>query len=351
MKKIFFLPIVGILLVGLIVIKIVHISHKEKKQTSTPVVQAVMAECVIARDTMPDFSFTAVGNIRANEKVELVSELSLRIISIHFREGTYVQKGTKLFQLDDAALRADMKKIEAKLAFAQHTEERNKDLLSTGGTSQQVYDESVFALKALEAEKESLLVLLDKTTIKAPFSGIIGIRNVSEGAYVTPGKVLTTLEDISKLKIDFTIPETYSGMIQKGKQINFSLDGMPGEFLAYIEAINPSINPATGNLKALAIIDHPDPRLKAGSAISIKIDSQSPVSTLFIPNQALIPTPGGYHVYILKEGKADYKKVITGIRSESMVEVREGIQPGDSVLVTGFMKVRPNSPVKIIKVW
>ncbi|MBN1926953.1 MAG: efflux RND transporter periplasmic adaptor subunit [Prolixibacteraceae bacterium] len=350
-RKIIFLPLVGILLIILIVVKVVHSKITEKKQILSSASQPVMAECFVARDTMPEFIFTTVGYIRANESVELVSELSLRLISIHFTEGSFVQKGSVLFQLDDAAIKADLKKNDAKLEYARNTEQRNKDLLSTGGISQQVYDESLFALKVLEAEKESLLVLLDKTTIKAPFSGMAGIRKVSEGAFVTPGKVLTTLEDISRLKIDFTLAETYAAMVQKGKKLNFEIDGIPEVFTATVFAVNPSINPETGNLKAVAIIDSPDARLKAGSAISLEIGSKTLVSSIYVPTQALIPTPGGFHAYIMNEGLADYRKVLIGMRLNSMVEIKEGIQSGDSVLVTGFMKVRPNTPVKIVKVW
>ncbi|HPR30983.1 MAG TPA: efflux RND transporter periplasmic adaptor subunit [Prolixibacteraceae bacterium] len=351
MKKFIIFPILGALLILFAVIKIIRRNRPDSPKAQTPVVMALNAECVIARDTLPVHRFTAVGNIRANERVELVSELALRLVSIHFNEGSRVSKGDRLFQLDDAALKADLQKVEARLELAQRTAGRNQDLFETGGISQQIYDESVFAVKVLQAEKESLLVLLDKTSIDAPFSGIVGIRNVSEGAYVTPGKVLTTLEDVRRLKIEFSVPEAYAGLIFKGKSFDFTLDGLPGTFSAVVDAVNPSIDPLTGNLRALAIIVSVDSRLKAGTALSMKIDARALVPALYVPTQALIPTPGGNHAYVLKNGRADYRNVRTGIRTESLVEIREGIQPGDSVLVTGFMKVRPNVPVNITKVW
>jgi membrane fusion protein, multidrug efflux system len=351
MKKIYILPIIGAILLTLILIKIIHNSKKKKTETAKPATEAVMAECTIARDTIIDFSYKAVGNTRANESVELVSELALRLVSIHFKEGSQVNKGDLLFQLDDSEWKANQKKVRAKLDLAIETEKRNESLLASGGLSQQTFDESVSNRKVLEAEVELLNVMIGKAKIKAPFSGVIGIRNVSEGAFLTPGSKLTTLEDLSRLKIDFTVPETYASMIHKGDRLNFRLDGFPGVFYAVIDAINPSINKNSGNIGVLAIVENPDPELKAGVSVSINLISKSTIPAVYIPSQALIPTPGGYHIYALRNGRADYRSVNTGIRSEKLVEIVQGINPGDSVLVTGFMKVRPDSRVKIIKVW
>jgi membrane fusion protein, multidrug efflux system len=283
--------------------------------------------------------------------VELVSELSLRLVSIHFREGSFVNKGDVLFQLDDSEWRANQKKVKAQLDLAIETEKRNETLLKSGGISQQTFDESVSNRKVIEAEEELLEVMISKAKITAPFSGIIGIRQVSEGAFLTPGIKLTTLEDLSRLKIDFTIPEAYASMIHVGERLNFRLDGIPGIFNADIEALNPSINKNSGNLGVLAIVENPDPVLKAGVSVSITLVSKSSVPTIYVPTQALIPTPGGYHIYVCKDSKADYRGVTTGLRTDKLVEIVKGVDSGDSVLVTGFMTIRPNSRVKIIKVW
>jgi len=350
-KKSYILIITGALLLILIVIKIISNSKKEQTESAKPAEQTVQVECIIAKDTLISFTCKTVGNIRADESVEIVSELSLRLVSIHFKEGNHVNKGDILFQLDDAELQADLKKIMAKLDLAVETEKRNESVLTSGGISKQFYDESACNRKVLEAEVESLKVLIGKAKILAPFSGVIGIRNVSEGAYLTSGKVLTTLEDISRLKIDFTISQTYASMIRKGERFNFRVDGNPASYTAIIEAINPSINQNSGNLRILGIVENSDPALKAGVAVSITMDLRSTISGVYVPTQSLIPTPGGYHIYVAGNGKAGYKPVTTGIRSETMVEISKGVMPGDTVLVSGFMKVRPGSEVKIIKVW
>ena len=351
MKRKFILPVIGVILLALILIKVFHQSAKKKTATAKPVAAIVPAECIIAKDTTVDFSYKAVGNTRANESVELVSELSLRLVSIHFKEGSRVKKDDLLFQLDDSEWQANLKKAKARLDLAVETEKRNQTLLASGGISQQTFDESVSNRKVLESEVELLKVMIAKAQIRAPFSGNIGIRNVSEGALLTPGTQLARLDDLSHLKIDFSIPEKYASMIQKGQQLQFRVDGFQGEQTATVEAIEPSVNEHSGNLEVLAIVENPDPALKAGITVSISLVSKAATPTMYVPTQALIPTPGGYNVYVLTGGKASYHSVITGLRSEKMVEIVKGVNPGDSVLVTGFMKVRPGSRVKITKVW
>jgi membrane fusion protein, multidrug efflux system len=351
MKRFYVLPVLGLILVVLILIKIVHQRGQKKSEMNKPVAQAVLAECTIARDTLVDFTYKAVGHTRANERVDLVAELPLRLLSIHFKEGAKVGKGNLLFQLDDSEIRANLKKVRAKLELAVETEKRNSSLLASGGTSQQVYDESVSNRKVLEAEEELLKVQLGKTQIRAPFAGVIGIRNVSPGAYLTPGMVLTTLEDLGRLKIELYVSESYAGLVQKGQKISFRMDGEPGVFEAEIDAVDPSVDHRNGNLRILALMDNSGFRLKAGVAVSIVLVSRSEVPSVYLPTQALIPTPGGYHVYTVGQGKAVFQPVSTGLRTESMVEIVKGVSAGDSVLVTGFMKVRPNAKVKIIKVW
>jgi len=351
MKKSYLLLLIPLVLVLLILIKIFHKTIKTSPAASKPATEALLAECLIARDTLVGFSFNAVGHTTANESVELVSELSLRLMSIHFREGSQVKKGDLLFRLDDSELQASLKKVEAKRELAKQTVERNGSILATGGLSRQTYDESVSHLKALEAEKELLQATLAKTRIVAPFSGTLGIRHVSEGAFLTPGTRLVTLEDISRLRIRFSVPETYSGMIQKGAVFSFRAEGYPEPFQAVIEAFNPSVEKSTGNLEVLAFVKEDRYTLKPGITVIISMESKAAAPAVYLPTQALIPTPGGYHVYALKDGKAESRNITTGIRSEKMVEITDGVNPGDSILVTGFMRIRPGVAVRTSKIW
>ena len=351
MKKFILFPVLGAILLVLILVKIFANTKKEKlvlSQTTQPLLQA---ECTIAEKIPGEFSFTAVGKTRANERVELVSELSRRLVSIHFREGTRVNKGDLLFHLDDAEWKAELSKVKAKLDLARETEDRNRRLLESGGISRHVFDELVSQRQILEAEEQYLNVLVEKANIRAPFNGFTGIRKVSEGAFLTPGMVLTVLEDLGKIKLEFSVPESFASSIRKGGRISFRSEGIPDTQSAVIEAFDPSVSAITGNLHVLALVENPHPALKAGVSVSITLPGESPAPAVYLPTQALIPSAGGYNIFILENGKASLKKVTAGLRSEKTVEIVEGVQPGDTVLLTGFMRIRNGSPVKIIKVW
>ncbi len=350
MKRFIIFSILGALLLLLILLKILANTGKDKLTISQTGQQPVQAECIIADNTLAEFPYTAVGKIRANERVELVSEISARLVSIHFTEGSKVKKGDLLFHLDDSEWKAELARLKAKLDLARETEKRNVQLLNSGGISQQVFDELVSQRKILEAEEQILNVKIEKANIRAPFDGFTGIRNVSEGAFLSPGTVLTVIEDLSRLKLEFTVPEAYAATIKKGDNVSFRTDGITGSRDAIIEAFDPSVNETTGNFKVLALVKKPDPVLKAGVAVSIDILSTSPAPALFIPTQALVPVTGGYNIFALENGKASVRKVTTGIRSEKTVEIVTGIDPGDTILLTGFMRVRQGSPVKIIKI-
>jgi membrane fusion protein, multidrug efflux system len=351
MRKSFILPAVAIILVILVSLKVIQGCRKDdrkKVNTATPLVQA---ECYLVRDTIIEFPLRAVGYLRANEAVEVVSELSERVSSIFFKEGSFVKKGDLLFQLDDSEYKADLKKNNAQLELAIREEARNADLLESGGISRQVYDESVSHRKVLEAEGDVLRVFIEKARIKAPFSGKAGIRNVSEGAYVVPGEVLTSLEDLSTLEIDFTVPQDQAATVRVGNPLRFRTSGNPAEHLAVVEACDPSIDRKTGNLRVLARVESAKSSLIPGTAITVNMVNKGDVPALFVPSQALLPTPAGYNIYRVVDGKCIKKPVSTGLRLKDMIEIKEGVTRGDTILLTGFMKVKPGNKVRIIKTW
>ena len=351
MKKFIVFILLGAALLVPVLLKIFANTRKEKPPLVQTSQQPVMAECMIAGNTFVDLPFTAVGKTRAYERVELVSEISGRLVSIHFREGSRVKKGDLLFHLDAAEWIAERSKIMASLDLARKTEERNRVLLDSGSISRQVFDEIVTRRKTLEAEEQMLHVRIEKAKILAPFDGYIGIRNVSEGAFLSPGKVLAVLEDLDRLRLEFTVPEVYATSIRQGDRVSFRVEGIPGLHEAVIQAFDPSVNEKTGNLRVVALVENPDPALKAGVAVSVHVRTASPAPAIYVPTQALVPIPGGYTVFALEDGKATVRKVTTGIRTDNRVEIVSGVNPGDSILVTGFMRVRPGAPVKIVKVW
>jgi len=351
MRKSFILPAIAIILLILVSIKIMHGCRKDDRKAAVTAAPLVQAECMVVRDTLIVFPLRAVGYLRANERVDIVSQISERVVSILFMEGSLVKKGSLLFQLDDSEFAASLKRNRAQLELAIQVETRNNDLLKAGGVSLQQYEESVSQRKVLEAEGELLKVMIEKAKIRAPFTGKTGIRMVSEGAYVTPGEVLTSLEDLSILEIDFTVPQDQAGSVKPGDRLQFRTSGNMTDFQAVVEAIDPSVNRQTGNLRVIARVESPFAALVPGSAVTVRMSNSMNSPALYVPTQALIPTPAGYNTYRIVSGKCTVNPVKTGLRTEEMVEITEGIKKGDTILVTGFMKVRPGNKVRIIKVW
>jgi len=349
MRKYYLLLSIGLGLAILVTIKIVSNFRKTEAQSvkvPTPVVQV---ECYRLRDTAVKSPFRAVGYIKANERVDVVSELSRRLMAVMCKEGSQVKKDEVLFQLDDAEWVTALKKNNIETELAQQTENRCLTILESGGSSRQVYDEAVNHRKVLEAEAESLKVLIEKAKIRAPFSGKLGIRNVSQGAFVTPAIILTSLEDLSCMKIDFTIPERQANVVNQGDHFNFRIEGNAGDYTAVVEAVDPAINISTGSLRILARIESSVQNLVAGTAVTLDIENKATIPGLFVPSQSLLPTPAGYKIYLLRSGTAELKSVKTGFRTEKMVEIIEGVAKGDSILMTGLMKVKPGARLKVTK--
>ena len=349
MKKSIFLYALAGALIIVSVIKIIRNRNKEKLKQGSITALVLPAEGYIAKDTVVSFELNTVGSIRAYEATKIVSEINKRLVSINFNEGSFVTKGTLLFKLDDADLKARLVKLKLQEELAQHNEERNRDLRESGGISQQAYDEALNTLKVIQAEIMLTQVDLDKTEIRAPFSGQIGLRHVSEGAFVTPNKVLTNLYDIRKLRIDFSLPERYSSNIFNGMELSFTVPSITDTFTGVIEAIEPNIDQETRNLEIMAVVDNSNEKLFSGSTAKISLNFREKQKSIFVPTQCLLPTPMGYRIYIMNQGKADLKEVKTGTRSNEYIQLLEGVNIGDTIVVTNLLRIRPGSSVNIIK--
>jgi len=272
-------------------------------------------------------------------------------VSINFEEGSTVSEGILLFKLDDANLKAQLAKLTIQEELALQNLERSKALLAKGGISQQTYDEELTRLKTLQAEIQIIKVDLDKTEIRAPFSGKIGLRNVSKGAYVTPGLILTTLQDIHKVKVDFSVPERYAGSIREGQKVTFTIPGSPRFFDATILAIQPNVDATTRNLQIRAVAENFEQLLFSGSSVKVFLNFGRSGKTLFIPSQCLMPSLKGYSVFVIKNKIAKLNTVKTGIRTKESVQIIEGINNSDTLVMTNLLRIRPGFSVKIIKIF
>ncbi|MBX7108887.1 MAG: efflux RND transporter periplasmic adaptor subunit [Chitinophagales bacterium] len=307
---------------------------------------AVMSEIMIVRDSLITYQLHATGTVRANEEVSIVSEYAGKITGIYFKEGTTIEKGGLLFRLDDAELKARKKKLEAGATLATQNEQRLNVLLSKGGASQQDYDEAANNLQAIQADLELINVQLSKTEIRAPFTGKAGLRTVSEGAYVSANTPLTSLQDVSRIKVDFTLPEKYAAIIQSGQHINFSVENDTQSFSATILATEPAVNPSTRSILVRAVSDNAQRRLIPGTSSTITIALHETRKSVMVPTSALIPQSTGFTGYLLKGGKAVAVPLKTGYRDENNVQVTEGLVAGDTLLTTNMLMLRPGVTVK-----
>jgi membrane fusion protein (multidrug efflux system) len=289
-----------------------------------------------------------VGTLAANESVELVAELSRRLVSVSVTEGTLVEAGALLFKLDDADLRAELAELEARRRLAASTHQRQKQLLDFDqkALSQQAYEQSMSELESVAAEIDALRVTLAKTELRAPFRARAGLRHVSEGAWVTPETPLIGLQDTSRIKIDFSLPERHAAAVSVGQKFRFSVAARAAPVEGEILAIEPAIDAPTRSLRVRGIVENPDGLLLPGAFVTVEIPVEQQTAGVLVPSQALVPSVSGQAVYVLENGKAALREVEIGLRTSNEVEVRSGLAVGDTVLTSNLLRLRPGVPVE-----
>ena len=349
--KIILISLVLLIILGLIIVpKIISTDDRQnsnQKQNSNP---QISVDGFILKSAALDNDIRAIGNIRANEEAEIRSEISRKIRGIYFKEGAFVGKGKTLFKLDSDDLVARLRKqeIEEKLAISKL--EREKQLISKGLTSQEDYDVMENTLEQIRADISITRIDISKTYVRAPFSGIIGLRNVSNGAYVTPSVILTTMQDISKVKVDFSIPEKYISLFKKGQKMVFKVDGLSGEFEAEIYASEPKAENNTRSLVLRAITNNTDRKLMPGTFANVTFRMAETENAILIPTQALVPKLKGQSVFIVRDGKAKLVDVEIGERTDEFVQISsDKLNIGDTIITTNILRIKENSPVKIVK--
>lgn len=290
------------------------------------------------------------GSLVANEATDIHPEVSGRIIQLNVAEGRFVGKGTVLAKLYDGDLQAQLNKLKIQLALAEKTEERQAQLLKIQGISQQDYDISLLQVNSLKADIGIIQTSISKTVVRAPFSGKLGLRDISLGAYVSPANVIAVINQIDQLKIDFTIPEKYIGQIKLGQLITFTIEGSKKQFGAKVSATESNITENTRSLKVRAIVIGKDAALIPGAFAKVQLSFDPDPNALLIPSEAILPQARGKQVILYKGGTAIFADVNTGIRDSARIQILDGVHAGDTVVVTGLLSVRPNAAIKIGKV-
>jgi membrane fusion protein (multidrug efflux system) len=310
----------------------------------------VRAEVWVARLEPIREAVRTVGTLAPNESVDVVAELSRRLVKVDVAEGTEVEKGQRLFQLDDADLRAQLAELEAKRTFAARTERRQHELLQfeKKALSQQAYDQAVAYLGEVEAQIAALRVTLAKTEIRAPFHARVGLRRVSEGAWITPATVLTTLQDTSRIKVDFSLPERYAGAVAIGQPFRFQVAGRGADFEGRVIAVEPGIEAATRSVRVRGITENPDGALVPGAFASVELALSQAGEGILVPAQAVVPSASGHAVWVLEDGRAVLREVEIGLRTRDAVEVRRGLAAGETVLTTNLLRLRAGVRVEAV---
>ena len=287
------------------------------------------------------------GSILANEEVEIRSEVSGKIVKILFSEGGYVQKGDLLVKINDADLQAQLRKAESKVKLVEDREARQKQLAQNQMISQEDYESTLNDLEASMAEYDLIKAQIDKTEIRAPFSGVIGLREVSEGSFVTTSTLIARLQNLSNLKIDFAIPQKYASLVKIGDEIVFRLSGNDYKYNAKIYAIEPKIDPSTRTLKLRAICRSNYKNLFPGAFANVEVNLKETEQAILLPTVAVVPELKGQSVYLFKSGVVSTQMVELGLREEKRVQIISGLAEGDTVITSGILQIRPGAKVKI----
>lgn len=346
-KKVIIYAIFAVVLLLLILPKIFSSEAGKQENSMNKMTGPVPVQISVIKPQKLDNKVLTTGTILANEEVNLKSETSGKVVKILFKEGSRVKKGDLLVKINDAELQALLLRAKSALKLAVENEARQKKLLQTGGVSQQVYDASVNELNARKADVALYNAQIEKTEIRAPFDGIVGLRKISEGAYVTTSTDIASMQEIDPIKIDFSIPEKYASFVNINDKISFTIPGNTQIYTGRVYAIEPKIDEATRTLHLRALCPNASKEIHPGSFADVTLILKEITNALMVPTQAIIPILKGQKVYLYKNGRVVESVVQTGIRTDTMVQITDGVSPMDTVITTGILQIAPGMPVTI----
>ena len=354
-KPVKILVVVGIILLilGMIIypkIKNSFVSNNEQTPApsmGSPRSQSLSVNAVVLKPQSLNDVFRTKGVLLPDEEVDLTFETSGKITELNFKEGSFVNKGQLLAKVNDAPLQAELKKLESQLPLAQERVYRQRTLLAKDAVSQEAFETVTTELDKLKADIELVKARIAQTELRAPFSGMIGLRMVSEGAYASPQVMISKLTKISPLKIEFSVNERQESEIVDGTKLSFTVENDLNTYEASVYAVETSLEASTLSLKARARYSNPGGKMKPGRSANIEIQLREITNTLVIPSMSSIAEMGQDIVYTYKNGKAHRVVLTKGLRTASSVQVLEGLSIGDTLLTTGVMQLRDGMNVSI----
>ena len=354
MNKITKWSIVGVIVLGSGFLAYQHLMPHENKEMKEAPKEAGNRQSkalnvravVLSQQGLTDGIFVS-GSLVPDEEVNLSFESSGKITDIFFKEGTHVQKGELLAKINDAPLQADLRKKQAQVKLMQDRLFRAKALLEKEAVSKEAFQEAEANLAALEAEIEGVEAQIEQTELRAPFSGIIGLRQVSVGAYATTTTEVATLTKTAPLKVEFNVPERYAGMLPEGTELTFTAEGDLTTRNAKVYASDSRVDPETRTFAIRAIYPNADGKLIPGRYVNVNLVTQRFENTLAVPSEAIVSEMGIDKVFVCKNGKAQPVEIAKGLRTDAMVQVLRGLVPGDTVITSGTMQLRSGQNVVV----
>ncbi|WP_300724692.1 efflux RND transporter periplasmic adaptor subunit [uncultured Bacteroides sp.] len=285
------------------------------------------------------------GKLMPDEEVDLSFETSGKITDIFFSEGTLVKKGQLLAKINDRQLQAQLDRLEAQMPLAEDRVFRQNALLQRDAVSKEAYEQVKTELATLNADIENVKANIDMTELRAPFDGILGLRQVSTGTYASPSTIIAKLTKITPLKVEFAVPERYAKQIRKGTKLTFKIEGKLEAFNAEVYATESSIDPSTHTLTVRALYPNRNRELLPGRYADIELKQNEIKDAIAIPSEAIVPEMGKNKVFVYRSGKAEPVDVTIGLRTEAEVQIVKGLAIGDTIITSGTLQLRKGMPV------
>ena len=347
LKNLFFV-VIAVIIGGLIFYRITKNSESsDKGKDKGDKKQSINVKGIVLKAQIFNDDLSLSGSIEANEQVEIHSETSGIVETINFQEGSNVAKGQILFKVNDIELRAQLNQAKTKESLASENERRAKLLLQKEAISQEEYDIASADYRSAKAQSQLISAQIGKTSVKAPFSGKIGLRSISPGTYITPAVLVANLVNTSQLKITFSIPEKYATQIKMNSLLNFTVTGSSEKYSAKIYAVEPGIELNTRTLKVRAITQNSNGKLLPGTFADIVLPLAEIKDAIIIPSEAVVPVQSGKKVYVSNNGMAKEVKIETSSRTDSSVLVLSGLKVGDTLITSGVMSLKDDAPIKL----
>lgn len=343
LKQLCFLAFIGLLLP--------YCSDEKTASQAPPAAtrgpRAALVDAYVVQPQRLEQIINATGNLIAYESVEIRPERSGKLVQLNFKESGYIRAGTLIGKVDDSELVAQKARLSVNLELAQKEVARGQELLAIQGISQEELDRLVNTVQDIKAEQNILDIQIGKSKITAPFSGVLGLRQVSQGSYVTPTNVIVDLKQISPIKLEFEVPERFLPKVKNGQELNFNIAGSDEVFIAKVYAIGTEISPLTRTFKVRATAKNPGNNLKPGQFAKVTLVTGINEQAVMVPTDAVIPVLDGKQVFLIRNGKSIAQKVETNDRSENQVEITSGVSLGDTIIISGLLALSDGGAINI----